>query len=152
LAFVLFTFDSFAGPALDLPCDEAKPVLSRRQIVARLHREGFPEIMLDKVSHLQLKQLGNIKTSKTSCFSIIVYTAELPRGPGSETHRVACLLVLKNSHYLGMYAIDNLPLEISDNTVNFRGEEKSGNKIVFDQEDPPRQIHLDGELRSFFKD
>src|SRR5947207_11398062 len=147
--FITCAFNTSTVQAIT--CDGAKPALSRKQLVATLRRQEFPNIMLDKVSHLELKQLGNIKVSDTSCFSIIIYTAELDRGPGSETHRVARLLVLKNLHYIGMYPIDTLPFEISGNTVNFRGEEKWGNKIVFDKEDPPQRIHLDGEFRELFK-
>jgi len=107
--------------------------------------------MLDKVGHFDLKWLGNIRASEASCLSVIVYSAEFDNGPGTQTHAVARLLVIKNMHYIGMYPIDTLPLGISGNTVNFRGEEKWGNKIIFDGNDPPKQIHLEGEFRMFFK-
>jgi hypothetical protein len=61
------------------------------------------------------------------------------------------LLVLSNSKYLGMYAIDEFPRRIKGNTVEFPGPEKWGNKIVFDKETPPSKIYLDGEVRELFK-
>src|SRR4051812_46658787 len=114
LAGAIFVSCAFNNSsAQTITCNNAEPAISRKEIVATLRRQEFPNIMLNKVSHLELKQLGNIKVSDTSCFSIIIYTAELDRGPGSETHRVARLLVLKNLHYIGMYPIDTLPLGIS---------------------------------------
>jgi hypothetical protein len=149
--FLLLSFVFYPEPASPVTCGEAEPALSHRQLLATLRRDGFPTVMLDKVAHLSLKQLGNIKANEASCLTIIIYTADIDNGLGTETHLVARLLVLKNRRYIGMYAIDTLPFGISGNVVNFPGEEKWGNKIVFNKSDPPKQIHLNGEFRELFK-
>ena len=150
-AFIFFTSGYYTVQAPAATCDKATPRFTRQQLISTLRRDGFPNIMLDKVGHFDLKWLGNIRASEASCLSVIVYSAEFDNGPGTQTHAVARLLVIKNMHYIGMYPIDTLPLGISGNTVNFRGEEKWGNKIIFDGNDPPKQIHLEGEFRMFFK-
>ncbi len=151
LSFLSIAFLFFLDtPIWALSCDEHEPAFTHQSLLTTLRRDGFPDVMLDNVRKLRLKRMGSIKVSGATCFTLFVYTAEFDNGPGTDTHAVARLLVIKNMNYAGMYPIDTLPIGVSGNTVNFPGEEKWGNKIVFDKEQPPQQIHLNGEFRALF--
>jgi hypothetical protein len=80
LAVSIFaTCNFYTSSAQAITCDDAKPALSPKQLLVTLRSQGFPMIMLDEVSHLELKQLGNIKMSDTSAAPTRTTRASYPK-------------------------------------------------------------------------
>ena len=130
-------------------CDDKEPVFNRTRLTQILRRDHL-SVPIDK--QVELKHVGNIKVNTEICFSFYMYESEVSSGPESNPHYTARLLIIKNGRYIGMYIVDQPPiLVVNGNTILFLGEEKWGNKIVFDKSDPPRQIHLRGEFRDLVK-
>jgi hypothetical protein len=114
------------------------------EISSILHSGGFLGL-LD--SNAELKPIGSIKKSN-KCFDLFLYTYTSKIGAQHMTKR---LIILSQFVYLGSYAIDEVPINIVENVVNFPGNETEGNSITFTDEAPPQKIYLDGEVRCLFK-
>jgi hypothetical protein len=146
--FISATIFVTASSALASRCDEKEPTFTRQALIRILSRDRL-SIPIDKRG--ELKRVGNIRVNERTCLSFYTYELEFSSAPGTNPHTIARLLVIKNSRYIGMYIIDQPPILLNGNTILFFGEEKWGNKLIFDKEDPPKQIHLDGEFRDLVK-
>lgn len=143
-AYILFA----ASFALASKCDEKEPTFTRQALIRIFSRDRL-SIPIDKRG--ELKRVGNIKVNERTCLSFFTYELEFSSAPGTNPHYIARLLVIKNSRYIGMYIIDQPPILLNGDTMLFFGEEKWGNKLIFDKKDPPKQIHLNGEFRDLIK-
>jgi hypothetical protein len=140
-----------ARSALALRCDAKAPAFTQQSVVAILKRDG---ISIPILRQGKLNRLGNIKIGAT-CYTIYTYEAEFQAA--SNTHYTARVFVLRERKYIGMYNVDELPVEINGNTIKFPGPKifekpkREGNEIIFDENGPPQEVLVQGEFRSFFK-
>jgi hypothetical protein len=136
-----------ARPALALRCDEDEPKFSRYELVWTLKKERFSNA-LD--AYVEFERLGNIKVNEQTCFTFYYYTREFPAA--SNVHYSTRLLVFKNWTYGGMYGTDgDTQLAIEGNAVVVSGDGGPAEKIVFDKDEPPRKIYINGVSRTLFK-
>ena len=119
----------------------------RYEVFQILKADGFSGVLNQKVI---LNKIGDVKNGET-CFNLFSYRYNFTPKGGSAEHMANRLLILSNSHYLGMYSIDELPVNISGNILEFPGNKNEGNTIVFNGGTPPNKIYLDGEVRELFK-
>ncbi len=94
-----------------------------------------------------LKFLGSVKTEKTN-FNLYLFLKEF----GNKRLTKRLIVFSKDFDYLGMYDIPEFPQMVKGDRVIFPLDEKWGNSIVFEGASPPREIYLDGETYSFFRD
>ena len=134
-------------PVFALKCDETTPNFSRWELVETLRRDGFPNVMLNE--YVELRRVGNIRVNDRVCFTIYTYELEFNRG----TRVTRRLLLLKNWTYIGMYPIDNLddPIGLFGNELVFPDAHGIETKVVFDREEPAKEIYLGGVRRIFMK-
>jgi hypothetical protein len=131
--------------ALALRCDAKEPFFSRLDLIETL-RQGRFSNALDV--YTDFTRVGNVKVNEKTCFTFYYYAREFPAA--SSIHYSTRLLVLKNWDYVGMYDADASPTpEIQGNAVIFPEEESW--KTVFDKNDPPRKIYVNGAWHSLFK-
>lgn len=130
-------------------CEPKSTDFNRGEVFRVLSAGGFSGVLNQKV---QIIKIGAIKIEDT-CLNLYVYTLTSESKGGSEgaRHMAKRLLILSNTEYLGMYAIDELPKGLIGNTLEFSGSTEAGNRIVFSNELPPEKIYLDGEVRRLFK-
>jgi len=131
--------------ALALRCDAKEPFFSRLDLIETL-RQGRFSNALDV--YTDFTRVGNIKVNEKTCFTFYYYAREFPAA--SSIHYSTRLLVFKNWDYAGMYDADGrLTPEIQGDTVIFPGEEPW--KTIFEKNDPPRKIYVNGAWHSLFK-
>jgi len=135
------------APVFALKCDATTPNFSRWELVKTLRSDGFPKEMLNE--YVELRSIGNIKVNENVCFTIYTYELEFNRG----TRVTRRLLLLKNGTYIGMYPIDNLddPIGLFGNELVFPDRHGIETKVVFDREEPAKEIYLGGVRRIFMK-
>jgi hypothetical protein len=145
--FVAFGLMLASSPAFGLKCDETEPAFTRWALVQTLRHDGFPDRMLNE--YVELIRVGNIKVNESTCFTLYVYDVEFHHG----TRQTTRLLVLKNSSYVGMYPIDDvdLPIGIFGNMLIFPDTGKNTNRIVFDRDEPPEEIDVDGTTKTIMR-
>jgi hypothetical protein len=121
----------------------------RGDVFRLLRAGGFSGVLNQKV---EIKKIG-VVAIKDSCLNLFSYvlTSESKGGTMGARHMTKRLLVLSNTEYLGMYAIDDLPIRLDGNTLLFPGEKDEGNSITFTEEVPPKTIYLGGEVRHLFR-
>jgi len=153
-AVVVFTYLilllSIAETAVVSQCDANAPSFTRRDLIRILKRDGI-SIPIERDG--KLNRLGNIKIG-VSCYTI--YTYELSFQPAANPHYTARVLVLRERKYIGMYDVDELPISITANVIEFSSvrifrPDWPGHEIVFDKNGPPKKVLLDGQFREFFK-
>lgn len=133
--------------ALALRCDENDPKFSRYELVWTLKKEGFSNA-LD--AYVEFQRLGNIKVNEQTCFTFYYYTREFPAA--SNVHYSTRLLVFKNWNYAGMYGTDgDTKLAVEGNAVVVSSDGGPAEKIVFDKDQPPKKIVVNGVSRTLFK-
>jgi hypothetical protein len=132
--------------ALALRCDAKEPFFSRLDLIETLRKGQFSNA-LDV--YTDFTRVGNIKVNEKTCFTFYYYAREFPAA--SSIHYSTRLLVFKNWDYVGMYNADgSLTPEIQGNAVIFP-EEVELRKTVFDKDDPPRKVYINGAWHSLFK-
>lgn len=136
-------------PTVANDCDTNTRQFNREEVFQILRSDGFSGVLDENV---ELSKIGAIE-AEAVCLRLFVYvyTTETYGGPMGARRMTKRLLILTPYHYLGMYAIDELPIRIADNKVEFPGREAVGNVIVFESAIPPKTIFLDGEQKSLFK-
>ena len=144
LAIVIgLCFESRAAVALR--CDAKEPFFSRLDLIETLRQDRFSNA-LDV--YADFTRVGNIKVNEKTCFTFYYYAREFPAA--SSIHYSTRLLVFKNWDYVGMYDADgSLTPQIEGNAVIFPEEEPW--KTVFDKDDPPQKIYVNGAWHSLFK-
>jgi hypothetical protein len=129
-------------------CDVKSTDFDRNNVFKILRDGGFSGVLNQS---LKLRKVGAIKI-KNTCMKLFVCTQTWkPEGSTGSIHMVKALLILSNTKYLGFYAIDELPIRLVGNVLEFPGPKEYGNSIVFSKETPPAKIYLDGEVRRLFK-
>jgi hypothetical protein len=149
LGILLFAALLFFQPSIAraLRCDEKEPKFSRYELVWTLKKGGFSNA-LD--AYVEFARLGNIKVDEKTCFTFYYYTREFPAA--SNVHYSTRLLVFKNWNYAGMYGTDgDTKLAVEGNAVVVSGDGGLAEKIVFDKDEPPSEIYVNGVSRTLFK-
>ena len=129
-------------------CEANYPALGRWELIHIL-RDGSFSGVLDE--YVDLRRIGNIRFKDDTCFTLFLYSRSAASSPGTNVQGAMRLLVIRNYEYIGMYALDDPPVRIRENKLEFKAPKDWGNVIEFTKNGPPEKIHLQGEFRTLFK-
>lgn len=128
-------------------CDFASTDFDRKDIIKILKSGDFGSVINQKVKFDKIGEIAILD----KCYEIFTYEYSFKPTGGTAIHSVQRLFVISNNQYVGTYDIDDIPLKINGNVVEFSGTEDVGNKIVFDNDGPPKKVYLNGEVKYLYK-
>lgn len=119
---------------------------NRAKLFDILRKGGFTNVLNRAVI---MKKIGEIPVDGT-CLQIFLYAYRHSTG-SLAVHQLTLLILTSGSEYLGVYTLDEYPLRLNGNVLEFPGDAADGNTITFDSKTPPAKVYRNGYPRKLWK-